>query len=80
MNLDETELLIRERGIEAACAGKDDLMKVYLTDSQKREEVISLLAKTTDLNPAAFEIRVIDVIPRDSSGKVLYSLLERELP
>lgn len=80
VNLDEIELLIRERGIEAACAGKDDLMKVYLTDSQKREEVISLLAKTTDLNPAAFEIRVIDVIPRDSSGKVLYSLLERELP
>ncbi|MBO6133033.1 MAG: AMP-binding protein [Lachnospiraceae bacterium] len=79
VNLDEVERHIRERfGIEAASAGVDDHLKIFITDGRDGEKIKTYISDITKLNPAAFEIRVISEIPKNESGKVLYSVLEGE--
>jgi hypothetical protein len=48
----------------------------YVTDESRAQDVRSLLSERTHLNIGAFEVRVIDHIPRNDAGKVLY----KELP
>jgi len=78
VNLDEAEQLIKEITPSCACVGVDDKMLIYLTDETKSKQCRHLLALKTGLNSSAFEIRVIDEIPINSSGKVLYSDLKNE--
>ena len=76
INLDEVELLLKEEGIECACSGKDDHLKVYLTDIKKQEVAVQFLVHHTGISRGGFEIYIIDEIPRNDSGKILYSKLE----
>lgn len=79
VNLDETERLIKAQfGIsDCACAGIDDKMKIYLTtvDEKIGADVKSFISKKTGLNSSAFEVFIIDEIPKNDSGKILYSKL-----
>jgi len=78
VNLDEMDRMVRsEFGIEAVSAGTDDHMVLFVTDATKAEEVREFAAAKTKLNPAAFRVITIDAIPRNSSGKTLYSELEK---
>ena len=46
VNLDETERLIKHHfdGLDCACAGKDDLMYIFITDEAKIKEVKTFVA------------------------------------
>ncbi len=76
VNLDEVQTLLLKRGIEAACVGKDDAMKVYVVTGTDCNSVRLLLAELTHLNQSAFTVLTIDAIPRNDAGKILYSKLE----
>lgn len=76
VNLDEVQTLLLKRGIEAACVGKDDAMKVYVVTGTDCNSVRLLLAELTHLNQSAFTVLNIDAIPRNDAGKILYSKLE----
>lgn len=76
INLDEVELLLKEEGIECACSGKDDHLKVYLTDIKKQDAAIQFLVHHTGISRGGFQIYIIDKIPRSDAGKTLYSNLE----
>jgi Acyl-CoA synthetases (AMP-forming)/AMP-acid ligases II len=78
VNLDETERLIKGRfeDVDVACAGVDDKMHVYITSEKFGDDIRAFLADKTHLNISAFEIRVIDEIPKNDSGKILYSDLK----
>ncbi len=76
VNLDEVQTLLLKRGIEAACVGKDDAMKVYVVTGTDCNSVRLLLAELTHLNLSAFTVLNIDAIPRNDAGKILYSKLE----
>ncbi len=78
VSLDETESLLKSKfpGIEVACAGTDDHMKIFLTDSSVMENVRAFLSGTTRLNPSAFEVVLRTVLPRSNSGKIQYGKLE----
>ena len=76
VNLDEVQTLLLKRGIEAACVGKDDAMKVYVVTGTDCNAVRQLLAELTHLNLSAFTVLNIDAIPRNDAGKILYSKLE----
>lgn len=78
VNLDEAEQLIKEITPSCACVGVDDKMLIYLTDETKSDQCRHLLALKTGLNSRAFEIRIIDEIPKNTSGKVLYADLKIE--
>jgi acyl-coenzyme A synthetase/AMP-(fatty) acid ligase len=74
VNLDEVEGLLRKTGFDCACGGADDAMKIYVTKGADilRKHVI----EHTAINPAGFSVTTVSAIPRNSSGKVLYSELE----
>lgn len=79
VNLDEIDRMIKADfdNIDVATAGVDDHMYIFLTDEVKGEEVRKYVIDKTKLNPAAFKTIVIDEIPKNDAGKVLYRELEK---
>lgn len=85
VNLDETERMIKGAfpGLDCACSGVDDKMKIYVVPDIHHEiygmhgieKVRDYVAEKTHLNFAAFEIVLVDSIPKNASGKILYSEL-----
>lgn len=81
VNLDEIERLIKAHfpEIECACAGIDDNMKIFITDDSYKDKIITFISEKTGLNRAAFGICVISEIPKNESGKTLYSEIEKTI-
>jgi len=78
VNLDAAEQIIKEITTSCACVGVDDKMLIYITDTTKSEQCRNFISEKTGLNSKAFEVRVIDEIPKNTSGKVLYANLLNE--
>lgn len=78
VNLDEAEGILNSEGFNCVCAGNDDCMKIFLVngDSETRKKAVDFISDKIKLNRSAFRTFVIDDIPRNSSGKILYSALE----
>ena len=78
VNLDEVDRLIKGQfEIEAACAGIDDHMYIFVTDQTYADKVRDFVIGKTKLNPAAFRVVVIDEIPKNDAGKTLYQALAK---
>lgn len=78
VSLDEMDSLIKGKyAIEVACAGVDDHLHIFLTDESLSGEVRDYVSKITKLNPVAFQTIVIDEIPKNDSGKIKYTELEK---
>ena len=76
IGLDECEQIVKSKyPIECACVGTDEKMSVYLTDDKYVSAVKEVLVEKTKLVASAFEIKVIDEIPKNEAGKILYSKL-----
>jgi len=82
VNLDETERLIKGAfpQLDCACGGVDDKMKIYVTADKNygahgMEKIRDFVAEKTHLNFTAFEIVPVALIPKNASGKTLYSEL-----
>ena len=78
MNLDDVERLLKEElaTVELACAGSDDLLRVFVTDAALTDTAKSIIVERLNINPRMCEINVIDEIPKSSSGKTLYAQLQ----
>lgn len=78
VNLDEIDRMIKgEFEIEVASAGVDDHLNIFLTNVAYTKMVKEFIVEKTKLNSAAFRIIVIDEIPKNDSGKILYRELEK---
>lgn len=78
VNLDEIDRLIKEEfAIEVASSGIDDQMYIFVTDKDKVEEIRNFVISKTKLNPSAFKAIVINEIPKNDSGKILYKELSK---
>jgi len=79
INLDEVEKLIISRcgPVECACTGTDDRLYVFITDDALKPQIEGLLSDKLGLNRATFRIVTVGSLPRNDSGKVLYSQLSR---
>jgi long-chain acyl-CoA synthetase len=75
VNLDELEQLIREAGIDCACKGDDQLLTIYTTAAAKRDEIVPFVQNLTNLHKSGLRAVVIEKIPRNEAGKILYSEL-----
>lgn len=79
VGLDECEQIITtECRTEVACVGTDEKMIVYITDDTKKETVKQTLVEKTHIVATSFEIRVVAEIPKNETGKKLYSQLEKQ--
>lgn len=78
VNLDEIERLIKGKfEIEAASAGVDDHLHIFVTDESIAGVVKEFIVEKTKLNSLAFDIVTIDEIPKNDSGKIQYKELEK---
>lgn len=79
VGLDECEQILQtDCGVECACVGTDEKMIVYITDSDKQEEVKNALVQKTHIVATSFEIRILPEIPKNETGKKLYSKLSNQ--
>ena len=78
VNLDEIERLIKGKfEKEAASAGVDDHLYIFVTEEHIADEVKKFMIEKTKLNPAAFQIVAIEEIPKNDAGKIQYKELEK---
>jgi|APSaa5957512622_1039677.scaffolds.fasta_scaffold11164_2 long-chain acyl-CoA synthetase len=75
VSLDEVEQLVKAAGNDCVCAGTDDNMKIYVTTLDNKDQLKSYITECTGINQSGFTIVHIKKIPRNESGKVLYSTL-----
>lgn len=75
VNLMEVEDILKQNGYESACLGEDDHMRIF-TVSENTNEVHGFVSSLTGINRSAFEVIHIDKLPRNGSGKVIYSELQ----
>lgn len=77
VSLEECEELIRSQFplLDCACCGEDDRMLIYITKDLK-SEVRDFISKVTHINFTAFDVRCVQSLPRNASGKILYSELK----
>lgn len=78
-NLDATEQLVKSITTNCACAGVDDKITVFVTESGLEEKIIKHLFEKTGLNTKAFEVKVLNNIPKNDSGKIQYAELQKLL-
>ena len=76
INLDETERLLKNIISDSACIGEDDHMHIYINDKNRIDEIKSFISSKTGIHHSAFTIKYIDEIPKNSSGKTIYSSLK----
>ena len=78
VNLDEIEQMLKEHfDFDLACGGIDDHLVIYVTKNEKNKEVLHYVTDMTKLNPAAYKVKYLEVIPKNDAGKVLYKELEK---
>lgn len=77
VNLDEVDQLVKGRfgGIECASTGTDQKMKTYITAPELVDQVRQYISATTHLSETALEVIYIPEIPKNDSGKVLFTEL-----
>ncbi len=78
VNLDEAEGILNKEGFKCVCGGRDDLMKLYIenADENTLKNAVDFISLKLGLNRSGFKAVSIEEIPRNESGKVLYSRLE----
>lgn len=75
INLDELESLLLNQGVQSACTGNDNVLIVYILNPENTELVKEFLTKKLGIHFSVIEIRIINDIPKNTSGKTLYSKL-----
>ncbi len=79
VNMDEIEQMIKQQydGIDIACTGEDDHMRIYLTQADETFccQVEAWITEKTGLHPTGVRVMPIDAIPKNSSGKTIYKNL-----
>ena len=75
VNLDELERLLFDIGVQSACKGNDNALVIYILNQENRSLVKEFLTKKIGLHFSVIDIRIIEEIPKSTSGKTLYSKL-----
>jgi acyl-CoA synthetase (AMP-forming)/AMP-acid ligase II len=75
VNLEEIEQMVRTTGIDCACHGNDSKLRIYITEQDRRDAVLSAVEEMTRIHRSALSVVVLDRIPRAPSGKIMYTEL-----
>ena len=75
VSLDMTEILLKNILSECACTGVDDKMIIHITEKEKIREVKSFISRKIGINSKGFDVNYVVEIPKNSSGKIIYSKL-----
>lgn len=77
VSLDEVETLVKGQFPDSDCAaaGRDDEMRIYMTDTSQANEVVGFISEKTGIFHGAFHVIGISEIPKNEAGKTLYAKL-----
>lgn len=75
-NLDAIEQLAKSVYTDVACVGEDDHIVIVTTKDGIQNELLNLLTRKTGFNSSAFQVILMDAIPKNESGKVQYAKLK----
>lgn len=74
ISLDEIELLIKNQfSVDCFAQGSDSLLEIYVIDESIITEVKQWLSDKLNLFHQAIEVKYIQEIPRNASGKVIFN-------
>lgn len=76
VNLNEVEQLLKANGHECVCSGFDDNLIIHVTNPESIHEVRSCIVKYTGINRMGVTVKWAKKIPRNKSGKIIYSALQ----
>lgn len=78
ISLDESEQILQENcNVTTTCIGREDFMIILTPNSDGHEVLQSMIASKLKLQPSLFKVIQCDILPRNSSGKILYHQLEQ---
>ena len=75
VNLDEVQSLLSAEGYETAVCGSDDSLLVFTTSEKSVPEIKEYVSKKLGISSAGYKVEYIKEIPRNESGKIMYSSL-----
>ena len=77
ISLDNIESIIKEKykNIDVACTGKDNNIDIFINNKSHVQEIESYILDLFNLNKSVINTNYIESIPRNESGKILYSKL-----
>lgn len=79
VNLDEVEAQLKTITADVACGGSDDRLIVFIEEEAQKGIIKKALVDNIQLHPSAFRIMVVDHIPKNSAGKILYAELNKKV-
>lgn len=78
IGLDECEQIVKGAvSCECACTGTDEKLIVYLTSESDLEKARAALIESVHLPATILEIRILEFLPKNEAGKILYSQLPK---
>jgi len=75
INLDEVECLLKANGFDCVVGGRDDLLRIFITDKSQLDVVKQFISKKIGLNHLSITSEYIATIPRNEAGKIQYGEL-----
>ncbi len=77
INLDELERNLKRdlSSIDIACVGKDDNLRIYVTNEALKKDVDEYVFHKIGVSRGLYRTNIIEEIPKNASGKILYSEL-----
>ncbi|HLD53080.1 MAG TPA: AMP-binding protein [Sediminibacterium sp.] len=76
ISLDEIENITLKNGYSCVCTGVDDKLYVFTENEQDVLELKNLISAKISIHHSAIIVKHISKIPRNDSGKILYSELQ----
>ena len=78
VNLDDVESFVSAKFGECACLGSEDLVTVFITQALDHKSIKSALSEWMGINAVAYQVIELESIPRNSTGKIEYRVLENK--
>ncbi len=75
INLDDIEVLLKKRGFNCVCIGNDKKLNFFIENEFENEKALNEISKNIGIHKSAIRLNKINKIPRNKTGKVLYSEL-----
>ena len=75
VNLDEVESILKKFGFNSTCICNEDKIYIFILTNIEEEEIITKISEYTRINRTGFKVKMINEIPRNQAGKILYSQL-----
>ena len=75
VNLDEVEGFLHLMKYDCACGGDDEKLVIAVTSPDLPQEIGRLVSERYRFHPSVLSFRIVESIPRNESGKILYGQL-----